>query len=319
MKSWLARAILCALAITANFACAGIAPQEGNAWTLVLSDGTPLKMLWIAGGTFTMGSPPSEALRASDEGPQIKVTLTRGFWLGTTVVTIAQWKAVMGMDVRGQLSKVLHDDTRYDFGGIKQTVRDYMHFSADADLDKYLNNESDDLPMYFVSWSDAMAFCRRLSARERAAGRLPRRYEYALPTEAQWEYASRAGTSSATYAPLLDDIAWYDANSAEGYRGKGWPVRGHNAGPHPVAQKRPNVWGLYDMSGNIWQWCRDWYAAYRGSRVSDPTGPATGTERVNRGGSFGSAAGDERSANRAKNPPAEASAFRGFRLALVAR
>ena len=86
-----------------------------------------------------------------------------------------------------------------------------------------------------------------------------------------------------------------------------------------VRRPRRHAWGLYDMSGNIRQWCRDWYAAYAGGRASDPTGPATGSERVNRGGSFGSAARDERSANRARNPPAEASAFRGFRLALVVR
>jgi formylglycine-generating enzyme required for sulfatase activity len=296
-----------------------MAAQVACARTLVLSDGISLSMAWIAPGTFTMGSPPSEPARASDEGPQTTVTLTHGFWLGTTVVTIAQWKAVMGVDVRGQLSKVLHDDTRYDFAGVHQTVRDYMHFPVAADPDQYLSHESGDLPMYFVSWNDAMTFCHRLTTREHAAGRLPMRYEYTLPTEAQWEYAARAGTTGATYAPALEDIAWYDANSAEGYRGRGWPVHGHTAGPHPVAQKRPNAWGLYDMGGNLWQWCRDWYAAYAGGRTSDPTGPATGSERVNRGGSFGSAARDERSANRARNPPAEASAFRGFRLALVVR
>jgi formylglycine-generating enzyme len=302
LKSWPVSAVLCTFALAASVA---------SARTLVLGQGVSLSLAWISAGTFTMGSPPSESLRASDEGPQTRVTLSHGFWLGETPVTIAQWRAVMGVGVRGQLSRVLHDDTRYDFAGVQQTVRDYMHFSLAASPDQYLSYESGDLPMYFVSWNDAMEFCQRLTAREHAAGRLPLRYEYTLPTEAQWEYAARAGTTQATYAPVLDEIAWYDANSAEGYRGK--------AGPHSVAQKRPNAWGLYDMSGNIWQWCRDWYAAYAGEGVSDPTGPATGSQRVNRGGSFGSAARDERSANRARNPPAEASAFRGFRLALVVR
>jgi formylglycine-generating enzyme required for sulfatase activity len=86
--------------------------------------------------------------------------------------------------------------------------------------------------------------------------------------------------------------------------------------PPTVAQKQPNPWGLYDTTGNLWQWCRDWYGPYPGGSVTNPAGPPTGSYRVNRGGSFGSGPGDERSANRAKNPPAEASAYRGFRLAL---
>jgi formylglycine-generating enzyme required for sulfatase activity len=302
VKSRSVSAVLCACAIVA---------QAAYARTVVLSHGVSLSLAWISPGTFTMGSPPSESLRASDEGPQTRVTLSHGFWLGTTPVTIAQWRAVMGVDLRGQFNKVLHDDTRYDFAGVQQTVRDYMHFSPDASPDQYLRHDAADLPMYFVSWNDAMAFCQRLTARERGAGRLSLRYEYTLPTEAQWEYAARAGTTGATYAPVLDEIAWYERNSAEG--------RDNIPAPHPVAHKRPNSWGLYDMSGNIWQWCRDWYAAYAGGRVSDPTGPAAGGERVNRGGSFGSGARAERSANRAGNPPAEASAYRGFRLALVAR
>jgi formylglycine-generating enzyme required for sulfatase activity len=301
-------------------------PRHGRPWKLYLSDQTALDMAWIPPGTFLMGSPASEPLRKADEGPQTRVTLTKGFWLSQTMVTIGQWKRVMGLDVRGQLGRMLHDDTLYDLGGKRQTVRDFMGFSRDADPAQYLANEDDSLPMYFVSWNDAVEFCKKLNQLERASGQLPRGYEYNLPTEAQWEYACRADTTNATYAgplvvqgrraPVLEDIAWYDANSPDDYTGKGFNVSGRSGGPHPVAQKKPNAWGLYDMTGNLWQWCRDWYGAYPGGNPIDPIGPAAGSDRVNRGGSFGSSARDERSANRAKNPPAEASAYRGFRLAL---
>ena len=301
-------------------------PVIGQSWSLPLLDNLTFDMAWIAPGTFTMGSPASEPLRKADESPRTQVTLTKGFWLGKTLITIGQWKNMMGLDVRGQLGKMLHDDTLHDLGGKKQTVRDFMRFSRDADPGQYLANENEDLPMYFVSWNEAMKFCKKLNDRERATGRLPQGYEFNLPTEAQWEYACRAGTTDATYAgpmvvqgrraPVLDTIAWYDANSPDGYTGKGLNVSGRTGGPRPVAQKQPNSWGLYDMTGNIWQWCRDSYGPYPGGSVIDPAGPMAGTDRVNRGGSFGSGPRDERSANRAKNPQAEASAYRGFRLAL---
>jgi formylglycine-generating enzyme required for sulfatase activity len=287
--------------------------------TLALSPSVGLELVWIPAGTFLMGSPAAEPLRHADEGPRTRVRLTTGFWLGRTHVTIAQWEAVMGRDVREQLLHLIDDDSLHDVAGKRQTLREYMHFSRDS-VDRYLANESDDLPMYFVSWYDAMEFCRRLTALERAAGRLPAGYEYDLPTEAQWEYAARAGTRGAIYTPVLDAIAWYDANSAQGYLGKGFAVAGGaTGGPRPVAGKAPNHWGLYDMAGNVWQWCRDWYGPYPGGSVTDPAGPPGGTLRVNRGGSFGSGAGDERSARRAGNPAFEASAYRGFRVALVAR
>ena len=283
-------------------------------------------MQWLPPGSFVLGSPAADPLAKPDEHPQSTVTLTKGFWLGQTTVTIGQWKSLTGRDVRAQLTRMLHDDTLYPLGGKSQTIRDYMRFSRDADPAQYLAGESDDLPMYFVSWNDAMDFCKMLNTRERAAGRLPAGYEYTLPTEAQWEYACRAGTTDATYAgpmtvsdhraPVLENIAWYAANSPDGYIGRGFNVSGRTGGPHPVAQKQPNAWGLYDMTGNIWQWCRDWYGPYSGGNEVDPTGPVAGADRVNRGGSFGSGPRDERSANRAKNPPAEASAYRGFRLAL---
>ena len=274
-------------------------------------------MAWISPGVFTMGSPAAEPGHHADEAPQTKVTLSKGFWLGTTPVTIGQWQAVMGQDVRGQLMRVIDDNTLYNLDGKWQTKRDYMHFSRERAAE-YLAGESADLPMYFVTWDDAMEFSRRVTALERAKGRLPSGYEYALPSEAQWEYAARAGTSTATYAEPLDAIAWYSDNSADGYRGKGFEVAaGAIGGPRAVAGKRPNHWGLYDMAGNVWQWCRDWYGPYPGGTAIDPAGPASGVTRVNRGGSFGSGASDERSASRAGNPPAEASAYRGFRLALV--
>jgi formylglycine-generating enzyme required for sulfatase activity len=323
LADWLVLAGACASQGQVN---APSVPQRGRPWNLPTTANATLGMIWIPPGAFDMGSPESEPTSRADEHPQTHVTLTDGFWLGKTIFTIGQWKSVTGLDVRGQLNKMLHDDTLYDLGGKKQTVRDFMRFSRDADPGRYLAGEDLDLPMYFVSWNDAMELCRNLNDRERAAGRLPARYQYNLPTEAQFEYACRAGTTDATYlgpllmvgrdSPVLDKIAWYDANSPDGYIGKGFPVSGRIGGPRIVAQKQPNAWGLYDMVGNIWQWCRDWYGPLPAGNQTNPTGPATGTDRVNRGGSFGSGANSERSAARAKNPPAEASAYRGFRLAL---
>ena len=294
-------------------------PTAGQSWPVSLSARATLDLVWIPPGTFTRGSPVDEPGRKPDESPQARVTLTRGFWLGKTFVTIGQWKSVMGLDVRGELQKAINDDTPYELGDQQQKLRDFMHWSRAADPALYLGNEDDDLPMYFVSWNEAMEFARKLTGRERAAGRLPAGYEYSLPTEAQWEYACRAGSTGATYAgpnnpAVLDQIAWYDQNSAAGYSGRRLgPTR---SGPRAVAQKQPNAWGLYDMQGNIWQWCRDWYGPYPRGDVTDPIGPESGTARVNRGGSFGSGAHALRSAARAANPPPEASAYRGFRVAL---
>jgi sulfatase modifying factor 1 len=288
-----------------------ILPTQGKLWNLKLP-GAALPMSWIPPGKFIMGSPGSEPGRKADESPQTTVTLTKGYWMGTTHVTIGQWKALTGQTLREKVIRMLNDETLYDFEGKKLKLRDFMGF-AQNDPDKVMANENDELPMYFVSWNEAMDFCRKLTERERAAGRLPKGYAYTLPTEAQWEYACRAGTTGPTYAGL-DSIAWYAKNSFQGYTGKG--LGNPPAGPRNAGEKLPNKWGLKDMSGNIWQWCRDWYGPYPGGNVTDPVGPATGIDRVNRGGSFGSGANDERSANRAKNPPNECSAYRGFRVVL---
>lgn len=261
-----------------------------------------------------MGSPATEQGRKADESPQTTVTLTKGYWLGTTEVTIGQWKAVTGHSLRDKVLQLLNDETLDDFDGKKMKERDFMHFDKN-NPDKIMANEDDGLPMYFVSWNEAMEFCKKLTEQERAHGRLPAGYEYTLPTEAQWEYACRAGTIGPTYSDgSLDNIAWYVKNSFIGYTGKG--LGNPPAGPRDVGAKLPNKWGMQDILGNNWEWCRDWYGPYPGGSVTDPTGPINGTYRVNRGGSFGSGAFDERSANRAKNPPNETSAYRGFRVAM---
>ena len=291
-------------------------PVPGKSWNVPVPGNTPFPMAWIPAGTFTIGTLETEQGRKADESPQTRVTLTKGYWLGTTEVTVGQWKAVTGQSLRDKVSQLLNDETLYDFDGKKMKERDFMHFDKN-NPDKIMENEDDRLPMYFVSWNEAMDFCRKLTELERAKGRLPAGYEYMLPTEAQWEYACRAGTTGPTYSNgSLDDIAWYVKNSFVGYTGRG--LGNPPAGPRDVGAKLGNEWGMHDILGNIWEWCRDWYGPYPGGDVTDPTGPKDGTYRVNRGGSFGSGAFDERSGNRAKNPPNEDSAYRGFRVALCA-
>jgi len=201
---------------------------------------------------------------SSDEQPVTQVEITRAFWLGKTEVTQAQWEAVMGSNP----SK---------FKGV-------------------------DRPVEQVSYDDALKFCRKLTERERSAGRLPSGYEYTLPTEAQWEYACRAGTTG-DYAGSLDSMGWYGDNSGNQ--------------THPVAQKQANAWGLYDMHGNVWEWCWDWYAdKLPGGSVRDPVGPSSGPFRVRRGGSYYYTARHCRSAFRYFSEPGLGSDVLGFRLAL---
>ena len=158
-------------------------------------------------------------------------------------------------------------------------------------------------PVENVSWEEVQVFIGRLNARSGGG-------KYRLPTEAEWEYAARAGTTTDTYAgnitqtygnaPVLNGIAWYDENS--GLR------------THPVGQKAPNGWGLHDMLGNVWEWVGDWYGDYPGGAVTDPAGPGSGSLRVLRGGSWSYIARYCRSANRTGDPPGSRNINRGFRL-----
>ena len=161
--------------------------------------------------------------------------------------------------------------------------------------------------MVYVSWKNAVAYCEWLTQREWGAGRLPQSYEYRLPTEAEREYAARGGKNgrSTKYSGSdnLGEVGWYDGNSG----GK----------THEVGGKRANELGLYDMSGNVWEWCWDWYGEYSSSSQRDPVGPGSGSFRVARGGSWLSGARRCRVANRYYSSPGRAYDYRGFRVALA--
>ena len=202
----------------------------------------PDRLAWISPGTFTLGSPATEQDRSADEAPQTLVTISKGFWMSKYEVTQGEYQALLGTN------------PGYFAGNTNQPVEQ-------------------------TSWQDATNYCGVLTQQERDAERLPIGMVYRLPTEAEWEYACRAGTATRFYYgddlayAQLGNYAWYDANSG--------------GATHPMGQKLPNGWGLYDMSGNVWEWCSDWYGPYPGGAVTDPRGPASSANgRVIRGGSW---------------------------------
>jgi len=165
-------------------------------------------------------------------------------------------------------------------------------------------SQDDDRPVEQVSWKDVMEFCRKLSAlpEERKAGRV-----YRLPTEAEWEYACRAGTTTrysfGNEMSRLDEYGWFDGNS--------------DSQTHPVGQKKPNRWGLYDMHGNVWEWCSDWSGGHPNGALTDPKGPSSGSSRIIRGGSWiNVAAACQSTGDGGGWPPSGGFNGLGFRLAL---
>ena len=238
------------------------------------SNGVVIDFKKVPAGTFTMGSPSSESGRY-DRETQHEVTLTNDYMMGTYEVTQEQWEAVMG------------------------------------------NNPSkwtgDKLPVERISWYDAIEFCNELS---KLVGREPvyningtsttcdfTKNGFRLPTEAEWEYAARGGegTEYLIYSGSdnLSNVGWYYSNSG--------------SKTHTIGQKEPNKLGLYDMSGNVYEWCWDWYT-YDLSSDTDPKGPSSGSYRVKRGGSWDSGSRDCRSAIRSSGSPSGSSYFIGFRL-----
>ncbi|MEY4690551.1 MAG: hypothetical protein RIT19_876 [Verrucomicrobiota bacterium] len=238
--------------------------QVGTAVSVTLNDQRWI-VRWVPAGRFVMGSPADEALRDKDEIPH-EVILSRGFFMAETECTQAQWEAVMG--------------------------RNPSHGKAP------------DQPVNQVAWKEAQEYCRRLTEMHRTRGIIPEGWEWDLPTEAQWEYACRAGTTGA-FAGNLGDIAWIESNS--------------DGRTHPVKTRQPNAWGLHDLHGNVWEWCRDWYGDYPTNTVHDPTGPSAGTFRCYRGGSRIYGARRARSAIRGAMTPELRGDYLGFRAVLLPR
>jgi formylglycine-generating enzyme required for sulfatase activity len=248
-----------------------------------------IKLCWCPPGGFTMGSPPGELERRPDED-QVEVTLTKGFWMGKYEATQGQWKRVVG-NLPGELTAELP--------------------------------EGDDYPVGNVNFAEVEAFCMKLTELGRQSGVLPNDWEFRLPTEAQWEYACRAGTTTAT--------AFGDRLSSKQANFKGKPYNGAEPGPSlnraaKVGSYPANAWGLHDMHGNIYEWCRDWshatlpggvdpdlYSA-RSTALLNRTGDAS---RVRRGGCWADEGWPCRSACRLRFEPERRYDHIGFRVAAV--
>jgi formylglycine-generating enzyme required for sulfatase activity len=236
-------------------------PEEGI--TATLPGGATVDFLWIEPGTFTMGTTEEQEqlLRSKglwgdwfeNEHPAHQVTISKGFYLGKHEITQAQWQAATGTEP----------------------------WSGQSNVQSSPGN-----PAVYISWNDVQELVRKLN---QAAGE----EVYRLPTDAEWEYACRAGTSTlwsfGDDESQLGEYAWYDQNA--------WNVGEQYS--HVVGTKKPNPWGLFDMHGNAWEWCQDWwYRVYTNEAQVDPAGPTAGSARVGRGGGFRGDAQGVRSAYR---------------------
>jgi formylglycine-generating enzyme required for sulfatase activity len=239
-----------------------------------ITNGVGVKLVLIQPGRFTMGSQVSE--EGSKEHETLhKVELTKPYYLGTTEVTENQWALVIGPSLITEMVEERDPKTNRLISKIEKQRPNPLLGSQ--------------LPKTSVSWEDAVKFCQRLSElpEEKKENRT-----YRLPTEAEWEYACRAGTSTAynfgDKATAIGDYAWFVGNSK----------KNNLRQRHTVAAKKPNALGLYDMHGNMWEWCNDWYGPYPEGFVTDPQGPLVGSVHVRRGGSWDCVAEDCRSAYR---------------------
>jgi formylglycine-generating enzyme required for sulfatase activity len=297
--------------------------------TVDLGGGAKLEMVLIPAGEFKMGSGESAEETAAffnktygidflsadifkDEHPQHRVRITKPFYLGTYHVT------------RGQFRQFVKD-TGYKTDAEKGDRPGVWGWDPDKKkagfIEKYSwqnagFEQTDEHPVINVSWNDALAFCEWLSKKEGKT--------YRLPTEAEWEYACRAGTTTRFYSGDDPETLAKVGNVADAAAKAKFPEWKYTIKANdgyvftaPVGKFEPNAFGLYDMHGNAWQWCADWYGAeyYAASPIDDPTGPVSGAVRVLRGGSWGNGPSVSRSAGRVRGAPGNRGIVGGFRVA----
>ena len=235
-------------------------------------------MIKVEGGTFSMGATSEQGSDADDDEKPIHSVTLSDYYIGETEVTQELWEAVMGSNP--------------------------SRFTG--------NNQR---PVESVSWKDCQKFIKELN---RLTGK-----EFRLPTEAEWEYAARGGKYSRGYwysgSNDADEVAWYWQNSGDKYLSEAWnydSIIENNCKTHPVKTKKVNELGLYDMSGNVYEWCNDWYGSYQSNSQTNPTGPSEGEYRVLRGGSWCNGDRSVRVSLRSRSTPAYRSYICGLRLAL---
>ena len=252
--------------------------------TLHLGNKVRMNLVLIPAGRFLMGSPEGEACMVYDDDRQHEVVITKPFYISATEVTKEQWKAVMGTmpwmgQFRGRGNSLDKDDASF-----------------------FLPETASATPAVHLSWEDAVEFCNNLSRQCRR--------KVVLPTEAQWEYACRAGSKARfSYGEDNDDFTALNEYA--------WYIRNSGVRPHQVGQKKPNTWGAYDMMGNVWEWCADWNrirGPFAIAGQTDPQGPPIGEYRVLRGGSCYNGAIYCRSAAHAGNRPDHGAFDVGFRV-----
>ena len=285
MRFWIASVVraVCLSGLVAGVAWGAgsaqrISPGQRAGEVRSLSD-LQIPFVWCPPGKFQMGSPASEPQRNADEAA-VLVTLTKGFWLAQHELTQGAWESVMGTS----------------------PWKDQEHVRTGS---RY--------PATNISFEDLQQFLGKWNGQERGAGRLPRGWSYHLPTEAQWEYACRAGTQTMFFcgddASRLKEFAWYGGIVGTG-SATGEPYA------HLVGTKRANPWGLYDMHGNVWEWCRDIKQPTLPGGI-DPLAAGTDENRVIRAGSWRDAPNRLRSAYRYGVRPFHRKYYLGARLAIV--
>lgn len=284
--------------------------DEGRTTASLITNSLGMKLKLIPAGEFLMGSSESEKPRIDGEGPQHRVRITRPFYLGIHEVT------------RGQFASFVRDKNyrtepeRDGKGGYGTDDQGQWKQKPEYSWRNPGFTQTDDHPVVNLSWNDAVAFCEWLSRKEEK--------NYRLPTEAEWEYACRSGTTTMYQHGNDPEELAQVGNVADGTaKGKfsSWRTIRAKDGyvfTAPVGQFQANEFGLFDMHGNVWEWCSDWYDVkyYATSPVSDPAGAASGSIRVFRGGCWLNTAWSCRSAHRSWNVPSTRNFLLGFRVAL---